>query len=579
MTGPRSRTVRHSGALVVLSMLLAACAGGAAESDATERPAGDAAAASASSSVSGSGSSSASSSTSPQEVMTGAPTTGDLERARQNVAELSLPRLAGQLVVASYQGSDPQVAADLVSSRHLAGVITLGGNVPPEPADRIGRLSALTAAVTAAVERDQRDWPAFLAIDQEGGPVTRVGAPLTDWPAAMALGAANDPDLATEVARASGLEIRALGYTVLLAPVVDVTTGPQDPTIGVRSPGSDPSRVARMALAQTRGYLQAGLVPVAKHFPGHGSVSSDTHLGMVRQEAGMALLRERDLVPFAALAEQGAPAVMSAHIVVEAVDATAPATMSAPVLTGLLREELGFSGLVVTDALDMQAVTEVSGPSEAAVRAIEAGADVLLMPTDPGAAVDGLVQAVQDGRLSRERLVESAARVVATLRVGTAPAQPPSEVIGAHDALAERVAAAAVTRLDPACDEAVLTGAVQVLGGRAADRERFRESMSRAGLDEGQQVRVTLVAPGGYSAAGEDPRVTQTPVSGTDVVVTLGEPYPLAGLEPDVVALAAFDDSRAAMDAVVAVLTGAAEASGSLPVAVGDHPVGSGCTR
>ncbi len=510
------------------------------------------------------------------DALPGVPSEEDLARARSEVGELSLRQLAGQVVVASYGGTDPRVAADLVTRHHLAGVITLGDNVPADPEARVASLTGLTEAVEDAVMADGRDWPAFLAIDQEGGPVTRVGEPLDPWPAAMALGAADDPDLARRVAQASGSQVRALGYTVVLAPIADVTSGPDDPTIGLRSPGSDPQLVARVALAQTHGYLEAGLVPVAKHFPGHGSVPADTHVEQARQSAGLETLRTRDLLPFEVLVEAGAPAVMTAHIVVEAVDPDLPATLSPAVLTDLLRDDLGFTGLLVTDALNMQAVAEVAGSGEAAVRAVEAGADVVLMPADPGAAVDALAAAVEDGRLERARLEESAARVVATVRAAGAEAGPDPARIGADDALVAEVAQAAVTRLDD-CRDPVVDGSVQVTGGRSRDRERFLTAAAAAGLETGSGPVVALVPPRGLRAAGDVPGDPAGVAGQAEVVVTLGEPYPLAQAGPDQVPIAAYDDSVAAMDAVVAVLTGAAEAPGTLPVAVGDHPLGAGC--
>jgi beta-N-acetylhexosaminidase len=516
--------------------------------------------------------------TATDAVLPGLPSEEDVAQAGSEVGELSLRRLAGQLVVASYGGTDPRAAADLVAQHHLAGVITLGDNVPADPGQRVETLTALTETVDAAVRADGRDWPAFLAIDQEGGPVTRVGAPLDRWPAAMALGAAGDTDLARRVARASGSQIRALGYTVVLAPVADVTTGPDDPTIGLRSPGSDPALVGRIALAQTHGYLQAGVVPVAKHFPGHGSVPADTHVEEARQEADLDTLAQRDLVPFEVLVDAGVPAVMTAHIVLEALDPDAPVTLSRPVLTGLLRDELGFGGLVVTDALNMQAVAGVAGSGEAVVRSVEAGADVVLMPADPGAAVDALVAAVEEGRLDRARLERSAAVVVATVRAAGAVAGPDPGRVGADGALADELAAAAVTWLGEGCAEPVLDDAVQVAGGREQDRQRFSTAATEAGLTTGTGPVVALVPPRGLRAAGDDPGDPAGVAGQADVVVSLGAPFPLAQAAPDQVVIGAYDDSAAAMAAVVAVLTGAADAPGTLPVEVGRHAIGTGCT-
>ena len=506
-------------------------------------------------------------------AVAGLPTPEELDRARADVAGLSLDRLAGQLVVASYPGTDPAGAADLVTRHHLAGVITLGDNVPSEPAERLPVLGELTQRVGDAVAADGRDWPAFLGIDQEGGPITRVGAPLQRWPAAMALGAADDPDLARAVAAASGRDLRALGYTVVFAPVADVTSGPDDPTIGARSPGSDPGLVARVAEAGAAGFAAAGVVPVVKHFPGHGSVDSDTHIGTAVQHADLDTLRERDLVPFRQLVAAGVPAVMTAHIVVEALDPAAPATLSRPVLTGLLREELGFAGIVVTDALNMAAVSDGRGTGDAAVAAVQAGADVLLMPPDPGAAVDALVSAVEDGELDRGRLEESAARVVATLR--DRAAVDPEEPAELPEDVALRAARAAITQLDGECGVPLVGEAIQVTGGTEADRALLTEVAAAAGLRTGSGDVVALVGAPDYRAGGGGGGAV---AARGDVVVALDVPYPLADSTAGTARLAAYGRDRATMTALVEVLTGRREAAGKLPVDVGpEDPRGTGC--
>lgn len=504
----------------------------------------------------------------------GLPTRAGLQAAREDVADLSLEQLAGQLVVASYPGTDARGAADLVRTHHLGGVITLGDNVPEQAGQRVPLLVELTGAVSGALGEDGRDWPAFLGVDQEGGPITRIAAPLDRWPAAMALGASRDPELAREVAHGSGEQLRALGYTVVFAPDADVTTGPEDPTIGARSPGSDPQLVAEIAGAQATGYGQAGLVPVVKHFPGHGSVGADTHLGTVLQTADLPTLRDRDLVPFQELVDRGVPAVMSAHIVLQDVDPDRPATLSPAVLTGLLREDLGFEGLVVTDALNMAAVAQGRDPGDAAVLAVQAGADVLLMPPDPGAAVDALVAAVQEGTLSRDRLELSAARMVATLRHHEQQPVPPVEVIGSGRELAVRAAGSAITQLSGPCGEPLVGAAIQVVGGTEADRALLREVAGAAGLGTGGGDVVALLGAPAYQAGGGGGG-TQ-PASG-DVVVALDVPYPLAGSRAGTALLAAYGRDRATLEALVQVLRGEREAGGRLPVPVGEHPVGTGC--
>ena len=504
----------------------------------------------------------------------GLPGAAELAQARADVAELSDEQLVGQLVVASYGGTDATAAADLVRRHHLAGVITLGDNVPTAVEDRVPLLTGLTGAVQEAVTEGGRDWPAFTGIDQEGGPITRVGAPLDRWPAAMSLGAADDPDLAREVSRASGEQLRALGYTVVFAPSADVTSGPGDPTIGARSPGSDPDRVARTAVAGTQGFLQAGILPVVKHFPGHGAVTADSHLGAAVLPADRATLEERELVPFRAVLDAGAPAVMPGHLVVEAIDPDLPATLSGEVLTGLLREDLGFAGLVVTDAMNMGAITDARSPGHPAVAALDAGVDVLLMPPDPGGTVDAVLAALADGTLSRDDLEESAARVVATLRHQEQVPAPGPDVIGSAHGLSVRAAGAGLTQLSGPCGERLVGDSISISGGTERDRAALTEAAQEAGL--GTRGGDTVVLVGGSSyAAGGGPGGPGTGAG--DIVVTTDRPYPLADSSAGTALIAAYGRDAATMEALVQVLLGEATAPGTLPTPVGDFPVGSGC--
>lgn len=504
----------------------------------------------------------------------GLPNDNELATARTQVAELSDRELVGQLIVASYEGTDAAGAAALVREHHLAGVITLGANVPEVPQDRVPRLTELTDAVQGAVQEDGRDWPAFLGIDQEGGPITRVAAPLDHWPAAMALGASRDPDLASQVARASGQQLRALGYTVVFAPSADTTSGPDDPTIGARSPGSDPDLVAQTALAEVAGFATAGILPVVKHFPGHGTIATDSHLGLAEQTADLSTLRERDLVPFAEAIRAGAPALMPGHIVVDAIDPEAPATLSHEVLTGLLREELGFTGLVVTDALNMGAITQAAGSEHPAVSALSAGADVLLMPPDPGGTVEVVLSALADGTLERADLEESAARTVAMLRHQQRVPPPEPSVIGSQHDLSVRAAAAGITQLSGQCGEPLVGDSITITGGTESDRVNLAEAAEAAGLGTGSGDSVVLVGGSSYQADGGP----GGPGTGSgDVVVTTDRPYPLAESQASTALIAAYGRDPATMEALVQVLLGESAAPGRLPTPVGDYPIGAGC--
>ncbi|HXM58061.1 MAG TPA: beta-N-acetylhexosaminidase [Candidatus Dormibacteraeota bacterium] len=272
------------------------------------------------------------------------------------------------------------------------------------------------AALTAALHGARPD--ALVAIDEEGGDVTRLEARGgSSYPGNLALGAVNDVALTRAVAASLGAELAAAGVDLDLAPVADVNSNPDNPVIGVRSFGADPELVAAHTAAFVEGLQGAGVAACVKHFPGHGDTSVDSHLDLPVVAGGEAAL-EIALRPFRAAVAAGVRSVMTAHLVVPGVD-DAPATLSRAVLTGLLRERLGFGGLVITDGLEMAAIRSTVGIDEGAVRAIAAGADAICvgggLADEETVAVlaEALARAVREGRLSEERLAEAAGRVAA----------------------------------------------------------------------------------------------------------------------------------------------------------------------
>lgn len=339
------------------------------------------------------------------------PTVGELDTAAALVAGLGDAELAGQVIVGRYAGTDPAVAADLVADLHLAGVSVTGDNVLD--ADQV---RATTQAVAQAA--GDRGYPPVVGIDQEGGLVSHLGDVGTTFPAFSVAGdaVAADGDDGTRgrravrsAARATGLELRDLGFTWVFAPVADVTIGDADPTIGTRSPSQDPM-VAGVAVATAvTGYRAAAVVSTTKHFPGHGAVTADSHEVLPTLDADLDALAERELPPFARAVAQGAPSVMMGHLDVPALDPGVPASLS-PAAYELLREELGFEGVAITDSLGMGAV---AGRERPAVQALAAGADLLLMPVDTRLAHRVVTEALASGELDRERVEEAATRVVA----------------------------------------------------------------------------------------------------------------------------------------------------------------------
>ncbi|WP_446213044.1 glycoside hydrolase family 3 protein [Micromonospora sp. IBSANI012] len=332
-----------------------------------------------------------------------------------------LRRLALGTLLAAYPGPvPPEWAVELVAEG-LAGHTLFGTNVQ-DPAQ--------VAASTLALRAGRPD--VLIAIDEEGGDVTRLAhATGSPYPGNAALGAVDDTALTGRVYAAIGAELAALGITVNLAPTVDVNTADENPVIGTRSFGADPARVAAHSAAAVEGLQSVGVAACAKHFPGHGATVADSHHELPTVDVSPALLRERDLPPFAAVVEAGARAVMTAHIRVPALTGDGPATFSRAVLVDLLRGEYGFTGTVITDALEMQgAALAAGGVGPAAVRALAAGADLLCI----GAKVDAalvehvageIVAAIGDGRLDRARVEEAAGRTAALAAWTRAAGIPP----------------------------------------------------------------------------------------------------------------------------------------------------------
>lgn len=256
--------------------------------------------------------------------------------------------------------------------------------------------------------------PLFLCVDEEGGRVARVGGNSAFGVEKIGpMAEIADENEAYEAGAAIGAYLKELGFNVDFAPDADVITNEENTVIGDRSFGTDPKSVTLLASAVARGLEQQGMLSVFKHFPGHGSTEADTHKGYAYTEKTYEQLRASELVPFAAAQELGIPMVMAAHISLpNVVGDDTPASLSHRMITEILRGDLGFQGLVVTDAMNMGAITENYTSKEAAVRAVEAGVDLLLMPGDFADARQGLLEAVSDGRISKERIDESLRRIV-----------------------------------------------------------------------------------------------------------------------------------------------------------------------
>ncbi len=325
----------------------------------------------------------------------------------------------GQMLLFGWSGDTPEGsrtvnahAAALVDEFAVGGIVLMGRNVGPPDQTR-----ATIAEIQARAKANGLP-PLFVAVDQEGGRVQRLGPPYYPaHPAARVVGDTQDPEQARAAARQIGEGLRAVGFNWDFAPVLDVNNNPKNPVIGDRAYGSDPALVAAMGAAAVRGFQEdAGILACGKHFPGHGDTDTDSHHALPRIGIGRARLEAVELVPFRAALAAGLSAVMTSHILFPALDAHLPATLSPAILTGLLRGELGFEGLVITDDLEMKGVADGWGAAEAAVLAVLAGADVLLCchTWETQRQIQrALVGAVETGRLSESRVDESVARVAA----------------------------------------------------------------------------------------------------------------------------------------------------------------------
>ena len=534
--------------------------------------------------------------------------------ARSVLGTLSLGEKLGQLFVtdASEREDDPDPRARLLERVERFGVGGVWFST-----GRAAEQAALTRTLQA-----RAPLPLLVAQDMENGAGMRV-EDATAFPAAMALGAARDTALVYAMGRHVAEEARALGVHLNLAPVADVNSNPHNPIINVRSFGEDPEAVAALAAAYVRGLQDGGVIAAAKHFPGHGDTATDSHDALPVLPFDRARLDSVEFVPFRRAIAAGVQSVMTGHLAVPALepDALLPATLSPRVIQGVLRDDLGFDGLVITDGLNMRGLTAGFGPGEAAVRAVEAGADLLLLSEDERAARDALLDAVRRGRLTEARIDRSVLRILrAKARLGLHRSRTmPDALDGALRQRGRRLAGQIARRsatllrndrgripllLPEPCvlvvslsdgtepDAALpfverLRGLVappsvvthRVLGPRAG-----RDAFDRAfALVERHDVvlvpiyRRVLAGEIGLSEA-ERAFVERLVAFGKPVVtVTFGSPYVALHLERAAAEVAAYDASAAVQAAVAEALLGQSPFAGRLPVSLpGLFRVGDG---
>ncbi|MCA0986932.1 glycoside hydrolase family 3 protein [Guptibacillus algicola] len=338
---------------------------------------------------------------------------------------MTLEEKVGQMLMPDYRKWNAENVTEMlpeieqqVKDYHLGGVILFRENVVT---------TEQTAKLVSDYQKASEKYGLLMTIDQEGGIVTRLQSG-TDMPGNMALGAARSEEISNDVGRVIGEELESLGINMNLAPVMDVNNNPDNPVIGVRSFGEDPELVAGHAIAYTKGLQETGVAATAKHFPGHGDTAVDSHLGLPEVPHDKERLKKVELYPFQQAMDAGIDAVMTAHVTFPKIDDTKviskkdgeeislPATLSEKVLTGLMREEMGHDGVIITDAMNMGAIVEHFGSVDAAIRAVKAGTDIVLMPVGLPEVASGLLDAVRSREISEERIEESVERIL-TLKV------------------------------------------------------------------------------------------------------------------------------------------------------------------
>ena len=505
--------------------------------------------------------------------------------------------LVGRLLLLAFEGEAAPL--DRLAEFSPAGFLYYRSNVPSTEAARTSTQALQEAA----------DYPLLFGIDQEGGPFNTYRVDdATIFPGNMALAATGDPALAEAVGLAIGTELAYAGFNLNFAPSVDVNSNPDNPIIGVRSFGADVETVSSFGAAYLAGLEASGVAGVAKHFPGHGDTGVDSHLALPEVTGDRTRLNAVELPPFKALIEAGVPGVMTAHVAFPAVEADVPATLSGAALTNLLREELGFDGMVVTDFMDMKAIADNYGPGEAAVRSVVAGADLVLLGADLATQREvyaALQEAVVSGRLSGERVREA---VAATEAVASAyrPTWSAAPDYAAHRTLAAEVATRGATLL---WNE----GALPLLAGETVAviapqpslfgepphlgevLSTYHEGVSVVAVSEdpsADEIAQALAAAegadkvvlGSYRWLGEFEAglgslhdallATGKPL----VVVTLGNPDDLRFLGTDADAyLAVYGFREANLQGAAQVLAGQHVPTGKLPVNAGEqYPLGAG---
>ncbi len=563
---------------------------------------------------------------SPDAVVAGE-ARGERGWVTSTLRRMTLQEKVGQLFVQNVYGSDATTAddrnlplygvaspAEVVQKYHLGGVIYFAWTDSVQNPEQITGLSnGLQRA--ALTQKSKVRVPLSISTDQEQGVVTRIGPPATQFPGSMALGAGRSSADARTAAAITGRELRAMGVNTDFAPVCDVNVNPLNPVIGTRSFSSHPDLAARLVAAQVAGYQRdAGISSSAKHFPGHGDTATDSHVAFPVITHTREQWEQLDAPPFKAAIRQQIDMIMTAHLSFPALDDSGdPATLSRAIMTGVLREELGFKGVIITDSLAMQGVRDLYGDAEVAVRALLAGVDQLLMTPAMDDAYAAVIDAVESGRLSQADLdakVERVLRLKYRRGVVAKPYANPDRLGALVGTPRNLDAAATITDRTTTLvknDDGVLPLAVSgrkvlVTGYGVTTTSTLAAGLTAAGatvttMETGSAPTDAKIAPAVAAASAHDAVVVTTmkawdrgvpdPTGGQQklvaallatgtpvIVVAVRDPYDIAYLTDAPTYLATYSYSPVAVEAAARVITGEVEPGGRLPV---DIPVaGSG---
>ncbi len=513
----------------------------------------------------------------------------DMRLNRMSVAEK-----IGQLLIVGIGGKQVSSVAEAhITKRFVGGFILFGRNIQTPK-----QVAALTAGLQQVAQQTPNAIPLFMAIDQEGGNVVRLEKGATVLPGNLALGATGSQALAEKAGELTAIELAAVGVNLNFAPVMDVNTDPRNPVIGVRAYGESPTLVSQLGKAYIRGLQRNGVMATAKHFPGHGDTDVDSHKNLPIVTHEKERISTVELVPFRAAIASGVAAIMSAHILYPALDDELPTTLSHKILTKLLRQQLGFEGLIITDDMEMQAIDAQYEIGNAAVLAIQAGADIVLMSgtlKKQQRVYNALRQAVRSGDISETHLNTAVRRILKTkntwgLFERTSGDENLSRVGStAHRKIAETIATRAITLVKNTDGLLPLAEAPQeqvllISPSRAFSKAFFRahtdltnisdvllplQADAQKTIHEFLQTKTSVIVAGIANVQQANlihqlSQKTGVPI----VVVSITSPY-LLGKCPDVAcAIAAYNGNTYSLVAAMEVLFGKRQATGKLPVTI-----------